>query len=304
VPGELMTTREVAAYLGVHEKQVYVLIKRGAIPATRVTGKYVFPRRLVDEWIERQARAGQAEVAPVRRLETSLLAAGSDDLALDRLEHLLLREAADAYLFTARTGSRAGLGALGSGRADLAFCHLLDAATGEYTVPFVRRDLRAVPSVVVALLHREVGLVVAPGNPKRIRGVVDLARPGVRFVNRQAGSGTRLLVDARLAEAGVPAAKVSGYRQEVNTHLEVGAAVLRGEADTGVAEASVARLLKLDFAPLARERFDAVIRKDAYFARPVQRLLEVVSGRRFREQLRRIGGYGTEACGRLVYAAP
>jgi putative molybdopterin biosynthesis protein len=295
VPGELLTTREVAAYLGVHEKQVYVLIKRGGIPATRVTGKYVFPRRLVDEWIERQARAGQAEVAPVRRLETSLLAAGSD---------VLLREAADAYLFTARTGSRAGLGALGSGRADLAFCHLLDAATGEYTVPFVRRDLRAVPSVVVALLHREVGLVVAPGNPKRIRGVVDLARPGVRFVNRQAGSGTRLLVDARLAEAGVPAAKVSGYRQEVNTHLEVGAAVLRGEADTGVAEAAVARLLKLDFVPLARERFDAVIRKDAYFARPVQRLLEVVSGRRFREQLRRIGGYGTEACGRLVYAAP
>lgn len=303
-----MTTREVAAYLGVHEKQVYVLIKRGAIPATRVTGKYVFPRRLVDQWIERSARAaGPLAAGPpearVRRLETSVMAAGSDDLALDRLQDLLARESPDCWLFTARTGSGPGLEAVAAGRADLAFCHLLDPGTGEYNVPFVRRDLVDIPSVVVTLLHREVGLALAPGNPKAIRAVSDLGRRGVRFVNRQAGSGTRLLVDARLAAAGVPASRVAGYRREVRTHLEVGLAVLRGEADAGVAEASVARLLGLDFLPVARERFDMVVPKAVYFARPVQRLLETLAGRRFRDEMRRIGGYGTEESGRVVYAA-
>jgi putative molybdopterin biosynthesis protein len=301
VPGELMTTREVAAYLGVHEKQVYVLIKRGAIPATRVTGKYVFPRRLVDEWIERNARAALPLEVRARRLETSVMAAGSDDLALDRLQGLLARES--CWLFTARTGSGPGLEAVASGRADLAFCHLLDPGTGEYNVPFVRRDLVDVPSVVVTLLHREVGLALAPGNPKGIRAVTDLGRRGVRFVNRQAGSGTRLLVDARLAAAGVPTSRVAGYRREVGTHLEVGLAVLRGEADAGVAEASVARVLRLDFLPFARERFDMVVPKAVYFARPVQRLLDTLAGRRFRDEMRRIGGYGTEESGRVVYAA-
>lgn len=304
MPGELLSTREVAAYLGIHEKQVYVLVKRGAIPATRVTGKYVFPRRLVDEWIEARARRTPRDEARARRLETSLMAAGSDDLAIARLQALLLHEAPETYLFVAVTGSRAGLAALAADRADVAFCHLLDAATGEYNVPFVRRDLADIPSVVVAILEREVGLVVPRGNPRRVRRVADLGRGDLRLVNRQPGSGTRLLLDARLVEAGVPAARVRGYRQEVRTHLDVGLAVLHGDADVGLAEAGVARLLRLDFVPLALERFDLVVRKDTYFARPVQRLLEAVAGKRFRETLRRLGGYRTETSGRIVHASP
>ncbi len=303
MPGEMLSTREVAAYLGIHEKQVYVLVKRGAIPATRVTGKYVFPKPLVDEWIERQARRTPRDDARARRLETSLMAAGSDDLAVGRLQDLLMAEAPETALFVAATGSRAGLAALAADRADLALCHLLDPATGEYNVPFVRRELAEVPSVVVTLLEREVGLVVGPGNPKRLGAVADLARPRTRFVNRQAGSGTRLLVDTRLAEAGVPVSRVHGYRHEVRTHLEVGLAVLHGDADAGVAEAGVARLLRLDFVPLALERFDMVLRKDTYFTRPVQRLLEVVTGKRFKDALRRIGGYRTNTSGRIAYAS-
>lgn len=303
MPSEMMSTREVAAYLGVHEKQVYVLVKRGAIPATRVTGKYLFPRRLIDEWIERHARLDPPDDARARRLETSLMAAGSNDLALETLQGLLLREERDCYLFSASTGSRGGLAALAAGRADLALSHLLDAESGEYNVPFVRRELMGIPAVVVTLFHRELGLVIAPDNPKRVTGFADLARPGVRFVNRQAGSGTRLLVDARLAEAGVATGRVAGYRHEVRTHLEVGLEVLHGAADVGVAAASAARLLRLDFVPVVRERFDIVLPRAIYFARPVQRLLEVVAGKRFREQVRRIGGYGTEESGRVVYAA-
>lgn len=303
MPPEMMSTREVAAYLGIHEKQVYVLVKRGAIPATRLTGKYVFPRRLVDEWVERHARLALPDDARAARLQTSLMAAGSNDPAIEALQGLLLSEDTDCYLFSASTGSRGGLAALAAGRADLAFCHLLDPASEEYNVPFVQRELAAVPSAVVTLLHRELGLVVAPGNPKRIAGFGDLARRGVRFVNRQAGSGTRLLVDTRLAEAGVTPGRVAGYRREVRTHIEVGLEVLHGAADAGVAAASVARLLRLDFVPVARERFDMVLPKDIYFARPVRRLLEVVGGRRFREQVRKLGGYETEESGRVVYAA-
>lgn len=304
MPAEMMSTREVAAYLGIHEKQVYVLVRRGAIPATRVTGKYVFPRRLIDEWIEQSARLAPPDDDRARRLETSLMAAGSNDLAVDLLQGHLLREGGDCYLFSASIGSRGGLAALAAGRADLALSHLLDAESGEYNVPFVRRELAALPSVVVTLFSRDLGFVVAPGNPKRIREFSDLARGGVRFVNRQPGSGTRLLVDTRLAEAGVPPGRVAGYRHEVRAHLEVGAAVLHGEADVGVASASVARLLRLDFVPVVRERFDIVVPKEIYFARPVQRLLEVLSGKRFRDQIKRIGGYGVEESGRVVYASP
>ena len=239
MPDKFLSTREVAEHLGIHEKQVYALVKAGKIPASRVTGKWLFPRQLIDEWIEQTAREGLATARTRgKKIEGALLAAGSHDPVLDILQSQLVVRHTGVVLFSAATGSSEGLRMLNLGHTDLAWSHLLDPATGEYNVPHVTRLVTSVRAVVANLLWRDLGFVAAPGNPKAIRGFVDLGRPGVRLVNRQAGAGTRLLLDRRLAELGIAPAAVEGYGREAATHYEVGLAVLSGEADTGLASGS------------------------------------------------------------------
>jgi putative molybdopterin biosynthesis protein len=153
---------------------------------------------------------------------------------------------------------------------------------------------------VVNLFHRELGLVVWTGNPRKLGGVGDLGRRGLRFVNRQAGSGTRAFTDEALAAAGVETAGVVGYREEVSTHWEVALRILRGEADVGVAARAVAGALSLGFVPLTRERFDLVIPKESFFRPPVQALLEAIRSERFRRGLERLGGYDWAQTGRVL----
>ena len=156
----------------------------------------------------------------------------------------------------------------------MACSHLVDRASGEYNLPQVPRYLPGRAAVLVNLFHRELGLVVWTGNPRKLEGIGDLGRRGLRFVNRQPGSGTRAVIDDALAAAGVETGAVVGYREEVSTHWAVALRILRGEADVGVATRSVAAALSLGFIPLARERFDLVIPKDGFFRPPVQARLE------------------------------
>lgn len=290
----LLTVQEAARYLRLNARSVYLLAQRGAIPATRVTGKWLFPEHLLDEWLEAGARRGSRPARPGQT--EALFAAGSDDPAI---EWLLDALAGGPLLFTATLGSEGGLRALGEGRADLAWTHLVDPDSGEYNVAQVPRYLAGRPAVLVNFFHRDLGLVVWTGNPRRLEGVGDLARRGLRFVNRQPGSGTRHFVDAALARAGVAPDAVTGYRDEVSTHWAVGLRVLRGEADAGVASRAVAHALSLGFVPLTRERFDMVIPKDGFFRRPVQVLIEAVRSDRFRRRLEGFGGYGTAEAGRV-----
>lgn len=306
----LLTVQEAARHLRLNPRSVYLLAQRGAIPATRVTGKWLFPERLLDEWVEASARArcgrgrpSDAGAAPGPRL----LAAGSDDPALELLVDALAetggRDAAP-FLFTATVGSTAGLRLVGEGGADLAWAHLLDLDSGEYNLPDVPRLLGGRPAVLVHVFHRDLGLVVWTGNPRRLRGVADLARPGLRFVNRQPGSGTRHFLDAALTRAGVCPGAVAGYRDEVSTHWAVGLRVLRGEADAGLATRAVATALSLGFVPLARERFDMVVPRDAFFRPPVQALIEAVRSDRFRRRLEAWGGYDAGQAGRVLAEVP
>ena len=230
---EMMNTKDVAAYLGINEKQVYALIKAGRIPGTRVTGKWVFPRKLIDEWIEENARSGLKQAREKSRtVEGALLASGSNDPILDFLLTALRQSHPDFYFFCANTGSTDGLKALGAGHTDIAWTHLLDPETGRYNTPFISKYLPGTKTVLVHLFRREIGIVAASGNPKGIKGFDDLSGGGIHFVNRQAGSGTRLLLDHRLAQADLPAERIGGYDREVFTHIEIGLAILAGEADT------------------------------------------------------------------------
>jgi putative molybdopterin biosynthesis protein len=299
----LLTVAEAARYLRLNPRSVYLLAQRGAIPASRVTGKWLFPVQLLDEWLEASARqrTGTARGRERAALPSgSLFLAGSDDPALELLPDALHGEAARPLLFTATLGSVGGLEALAGGRADVACSHLVDRASGEYNLPQIPRYLPGRSVVLVNLFGRELGLVVWTGNPRKLEGIGDLGRRGLRFVNRQPGSGTRAVIDEALATAGIETAAVVGYREEVSTHWAVALRVLRGESDVGVATRSVAAALSLGFIPQARERFDLVVPKDSFFRPPVQALLEAIRSDRFQRELERLGGYDWTQTGRVL----
>ncbi len=199
-----------------------------------------------------------------------------------------------------RSGASAALAALGAGRADAAACAHVTPGSGEPDLSHVSRALAGRPAVVVNVFSRELGLVVWTGNPRKLEGVGDLTRRGLRFVNRQPGSGTRAFTDDALAAAGVEQAGVVGYRDEVSTHWAVALRILRGEADAGVATRAVAAALSLGFVPLTHQRFDLVIPKESFFQPPIQALVEAVRSERLRRELERLGGYDWTQSGRVL----
>jgi putative molybdopterin biosynthesis protein len=229
-------------------------------------------------------------------IEGTILAIGSHDMALDLMAQFLAERWLGRRLRSANAGSLGGLIALRRGECHLAGTHLLDPESGEYNLPYVRRYLAGVPVVVVTLAHREQGLIVASGNPKGIRDLWDLSRPDVRFVNRQRGAGTRVLLDYYLQRLGIDPASIPGYDREELTHLAVAAAVASGRADVGLGIRAAAAM-GLDFLPLALERYDLVIPQDLYEDPWFRPLRELLHDSRFRAAVAALPGYDVRAMG-------
>lgn len=303
MPEEMMTTREIARYLGIHEKQVYALIKEKKIPATRVTGKWIFPKKIIDAWIESDATRGVREAREKSlRIEGGLLASGSNDPVLDMLQTHMKKEYPEFYIFSANTGSTEGLKILNKGYTDIAWSHLLDPSSGVYNIPFLSAYLPNLKAVVVNLFYRDLGFIVARKNPLKIRGFEDLIRKNVRFINRQAGSGTRVFLDDRMKKQRIPAAKIRGYEKEVYTHFEVGLSILSQDADVGIATAAAAGLLGLSFVPITRERFDMILDQPTFFRQGVQAFMNVLQSRAFRSRVEPLGGYDFRDSGKIMHS--
>ncbi|HET7787514.1 MAG TPA: substrate-binding domain-containing protein [Myxococcales bacterium] len=200
--------------------------------------------------------------------------------------------------------SDAALRTLSRGHAHVAGAHLLDEEAREFNVPFVRRLFGGRAMVVVTFAHLEEGFAVAKGNPLRIRKPEDIARRGVRFVNREPGAGARRLLDRLLRRAKVPSSAVKGYERLLGGHLQVAQAVAMGAADAGVVARSAAVAHGLDFVPLSEERFDLVFPKEWSADPRASRLVETLEGRAFRRELASLGGYDTRRSGHLVAELP
>ncbi len=246
-----------------------------------------------------------AESAPPPQKEpdpTALLLriAGSHDLALDLLVGQLSRSRPEMSVITSYVGSLGGLIALERGEAEVAGCHLLDEETGQYNLPFLRRVLPGEEVLLVNLVHRQQGLMVRKGNPKGIRGVEDLARPGVVTVNRQRGAGTRVLLDFQLRQSRISHHRLQGYDHEVGTHTAAAAAIASGSADAGLGILSAARAMDLDFLPLATERFDLAIPAAHYETPQVAMLLAALRSKAFKAVVHELGGYDTSDTGVVV----
>jgi molybdate-binding protein/DNA-binding PadR family transcriptional regulator len=272
----------------------------------------------VGRWLLAEAALRQTEAAlawlqscaaiiPASRAATSpgrepgaLIAIGSDDPLLDLLTRFLARQHPEVHFSAQPVGSLGGLLALQERRADLAGIHLLDVDSGEYNTPFVRHILPEEPVVLVNLAYREQGLLVAPGNPKGIRDLRDLARPDVRFVNRQRGSGTRLLLYLRLRQAGVDPQTIHGYDGEAPTHSAVAATITAGTADVGPGLRAVAQAWGLGFLPLGQERFDLAITRAVFDSPRLRALREVIHQTDFRQAAALLSGYDVTRLGEVI----
>jgi molybdate-binding protein/DNA-binding transcriptional regulator YhcF (GntR family) len=199
------------------------------------------------------------------------------------------------------TGSLGGLIALAQGKADLAGCHLWDQESDSYNLPFVRRILPGKKVALVTLAHRRLGLILPEGNPAGIKGLEDLSRPGLRFVNRQSGSGTRVWLDAALHRAGIPSEGIQGFDDERITHSEVASAVANGQAQVGFGLQSAAQDYGLDFIFLVKERYDLAIPAGNMALPSISRLVDWLAGAEAKQVLVGFGGYETEETGRIQW---
>jgi putative molybdopterin biosynthesis protein len=232
-------------------------------------------------------------------LLNTVVVIGSHDMTLDILADEIRTQEGAFRISSANVGSLGGLMALRKGICHMAGSHLLDAGTGEYNLSYVRRYLKGVPVSIYHLVLRDQGLIVGKGNPKGIGGIQDLTRGDITFVNRQAGSGTRVLLDYKLEALGIPSSDIPGYDHEEFTHMAVAVDVLSGAADCGLGIFAAAKALNLDFIPLEREQYDLIVPTAALGQAGIQAVLDTIRSSAFRERVRALGGYDPAKSGQL-----
>jgi len=302
---EMLTTDELVEYLQIHKNKIYRLIKERKLPATRITGKWLFPKQLVDEWVIDSAKAAvdSGEQKP-EALGNRVVIAGSNDLALELLTISAQMQSPDLTLSLSNTGSLAGLFALRRGTCHIAAAHLLDTETGEYNSSYIKKKFPDLKVQVVNLAHREQGLLLRKGNPLGIKNLQDLVNKKAVVINRQEGSGTRVLLDFKLKESKIDPLEIPGYATApAYTHLEVALAILRSAADAGIGIRAAAKLLDLDFIPVATERFDLVIPKEHCSSKAIGALFKSLNSNELKTHMTHMGGYGMQETGKVMYEA-
>jgi len=291
--GEYLTTQEVATYLRLKERTIYELVRNRQIPCSRVTGKLLFPRHLVDLWVTRQLDFEGAELR-----QPPMVVAGSHD---PLLEWAVRASGSELALLTG--GSEDGLARLAADQAVMAGLHILDAQSGDYNLSAVRAARGLADIVLIEWAKREQGLVLAPGNPRGIREPADLAKPGLRLVRRQEGAGGQILLRQVLSQAKLRLEALAVVEPPALTENEVAVAILDGKADVGVAIGAVARHFRLEFVPLRWERFDLALRRRSYFEPALQLLLRFAGSEPFLRRAAELGSYDLSARGTVIYNA-
>lgn len=286
----LMTTGEVATYLRLRERTIYEMVARQTIPFTRATGKILFPRRLIDAWLEAQTELPDAGIAPAPPIY-----AGSNDPLLE----WALRQSGSGLAVLAR-GSAQGLDDLAAGRAVMSGLHLVDPQSGAWNIAAVRAHLPGSRHVLIHWARRTQGLLLAPGNPQGVTGLADAVARGLRFALRSEGAGSQRLLEVLLAREGLSHADLVTAGQAADTHADLAALIETGQADCGLGLQAAAGAL--DFLPLmSDESFDLVMTRRAYFDPPIQKLLAFARTDTFATRAQHLGGYDLRDLGAVVW---
>ena len=266
-----------------------------------MTGKWLFPRHLVEQWLENQTINYPEPSGPLPPYHGLLIIAGSNDILLDRIISLFNHIHKEHVAVFGNVGSMGGLKALGRDLCHVASSHLLQEDEREYNFDFAREELKGKSPVLVNFCRREQGILIAKGNPNNISCVSDLGQPGIKIANRPVGTGTRLLLDRELEKAGLKETHIEGYEQEFRSHIDVAMEVLSGRADAAPAIKPVAGLLGLDFIPLRWERYDLLISKEHFFEQGAQLFLGLLHEPQLRDIANKLDGYDLSLCGKMVF---
>jgi putative molybdopterin biosynthesis protein len=233
-------------------------------------------------------------------IRRTIVIVGSHDNSLDVLENQLKASHSELTLSSSHVGSMGGLMAIKRGVCHLAGTHLLDTQDGSYNISYLAKYLPDTAVKLVHLVQRDQGLIIAPGNHRGIKGIEDLGRKDLTFINRQVGSGTRILLDYKLKQLNIKASAINGYQNEEFTHMAVAVSVLSGAADTGLGIYAAAKALNLQFIPVVTEQYDLAIPLEYFETMPIQILLEIINSQKFKQQVQALGGYSTKNTGKVI----
>lgn len=297
----LLTAEDAAKILKISKYTLYELVKRGEIPVQRIGRQLRFDRDILQRYL--RGNAEQPHVSEQDRnsyqtiAQNSLRFVGSHDPVLELLIEFLNHSSEKTNLLPLFSGSMEGLISLYRRKADVAGVHLWDDKTEEYNLPFIHYVLPGESVVVVNLVQRVQGWIVLPGNPLKMNTWEDITKEGLRFINRQKGSGTRLRVESFLRSNGISPATVNGYEIEENTHIGIACRVANGEADAGIGVQSVANRLGLDFVPLFHERYDLICSKEISQTKQWHNIVAVLKSAHFQHAVHCHAGYDTTLTG-------
>lgn len=301
------TPEEVARILKISKYTVYELIKRGELTAYHIGRKVRVEAADLEAFKQKAKGFVPAEEKTACRLAQAIVPVNEgliicgQDIVLDILTRHLEKQMPHVRFLRQYIGSIDGLMALYRGHANVVTSHLWDSDADEYNVPYVRRLLPGHNALIINLVYRNEGFYVQAGNPKEIYDWSDLTKAGVRFINRERGSGARVLLDEQMRKLGINPRHILGYEQEEMSHLAVASCVARGEADVGLGiEKAATQVHDVEFIPLKKERYDMVIRKDDLEKPHFQALLAVLQSTAFRNEVAGMGGYDVSQMGEII----
>ncbi len=286
---EILSARDLAGYLRINEKKIYKLAQESKIPHLKIGGKIAFTKELIDRWILENTER-----------EKAILIAGSDDPLLRKMIDIYNSEKT-GIIFYAPVGSINGLKILKRNAATMSCVHILDLEKRAYTLSYMDRYLSAEGYAVVQLFFREQGLFVKKGNPKGVGSLKDVARNDIVYVNRNQGTGTRLLFDFLIGEEKIAPDRIKGYTKEVGSHIEAGLTVLKGDGDCALGIRYIANILDLDFVPLFNERFDMVIPEEHFHSMQTKSFLSFFEQQRLLSNINDFTGYDLSNTGGILY---
>ncbi|MGD9159094.1 MAG: molybdopterin biosynthesis protein [Desulfobacteraceae bacterium] len=264
---------------------------------TRAEGIVRIPA--LSEGITQEEEVEAELIVDEEELKSTLVIIGSHDITIDIIADEIRRGGKDIRVSSGNVGSLGGLMAIKKGVSHLGGAHLLDTETGEYNLSYIEKYLKGIKVSVFNLVLRDQGLIVPKGNPKNIKAIDDLTREDVTFVNRQAGSGTRILFDYKLKESGYDASRIKGYDHEEYTHMGVAVDVLSGAADCGMGIYAAAKALDLDFITMVREQYDLIIPSSHLENRNIRELISTIRSDGFKKRVNALGGYDPGKSGEL-----
>ncbi len=292
---DLMTTREVADYLRIKERKVYDLVQTRRIPCTRVTGKWLFPRSMIDLWVLRNTEFH----GPAPRPEAPPVIGGSHDPLLE----WAVRESG-SELATLFDGSLDGVRRVIGQQARACGVHVINADDGSYNTHLIDQNLGRAETVLLQWAWRDQGLITAAGNPLAIHSLADVVERGIRLTDRQQSAGSHLLLTHLLAPLGAQPDTLNRVARPARNESDAALAVADGVADAALGIAAVANQYRLNFIPLHRERYDLLLTRRDYFEPSLQALFNFARTDAFAEKARALGGYDISNLGQVIYNSP